>query len=424
MLNKLCAALTEEGLIRPGEQITCAVSGGADSIALLFGLYLLKDKLKLELHAAHFNHHLRGAESDEDELFVRDFCAGYQIPLEVGAAWVQPGKKGLEAAAREARYDFLRGLPGKIATAHTADDNAETVLMHLLRGTGLKGLGGIRPVSGNVIRPMLGITRQEVEDFLQEYHLPHREDSSNAGDAFLRNRIRHGIMPLLRAENPSAALSVSAMAARVRQDEDYLQSLLEPELPPVSCLRTLPRPLQSRYAERFLKNCGIPEPEQAHIQGVLRLIASDKPSAKMSFPGGAVIARDYERLVRLEMQDVPAPSPVPVPGCLELPQWGICLRADTEPNGGTGVQLRGRLMVRSRREGDSIRLSGGTKSLKKRMIDCKISADRRSRIPVLADDGGVVWVQPFGFHLDRLEGEPNCYLIIEPIHSYTNAREE
>ena len=424
MLNKLCAALTEENRIQPGERITCAVSGGADSIALLFGLYLLQDKLKIELRAAHFNHHLRGAESDEDERFVREFCAGYRIPLEAGGAQVQPGKKGLEAAAREARYAFLRGLPGKIATAHTADDNAETVLMHLLRGTGLKGLGGIRPVSGSVIRPMLGITRQEVEAFLTEYHLPHREDSSNAGDAFLRNRIRHGIMPLLQAENPSAALSISAMAARVRQDEDYLQSLLEPELPPVSRLRALPQPLQCRYAERFLKENGIPEPEQAHIQGVLRLIASEKPSARMSFPGGAVIARDYERLVRLETQAVPQECLVPVPGSLELPAWGIRLRADIAPNGGTGVRLQGPLTVRSRREGDSLRLSGGTKSLKKRMIDCKISADRRSRIPVLADDGGVVWVQSFGFHLDRLEGEPNCYLIIEPTHSHTNAREE
>ena len=214
MLNKLCAALRGDGLVRPGDHIVCAVSGGADSVALLFGLYLLKEKLGVTLSAAHFNHHLRGDESDGDEDFVRDFCAGYRIPLEVGGARVQPGPKGLEAAAREARYAFLRTLPGRIATAHTADDNAETVLMHLLRGTGLKGLGGIRPVSGNVIRPMLAITRQEVEAFLAEYSLPHREDSSNAADAFLRNRIRHGVLPLLRQENSGAALAIAALAPR------------------------------------------------------------------------------------------------------------------------------------------------------------------------------------------------------------------
>lgn len=424
MLNKLCAALTEDGLVRPGDHIVCAVSGGADSVALLFGLYLLKEKLGVTLSAAHFNHHLRGDESDGDEDFVRDFCAGYRIPLEVGGARVQPGPKGLEAAAREARYAFLRALPGKIATAHTADDNAETVLMHLLRGTGLKGLGGIRPVSGNVIRPMLAITRQEVEAFLAEYSLPHREDSSNAADAFLRNRIRHGVLPLLRQENPGAALAISAMARRVRQDEAFLQSLLEEDMPPVSRLRQLPPALQCRYAERFLKQNGIPEPEQAHITGVLALIASEKPSARMDFPGGAVIARDYDRLVRLYETAAPEAAEIPCSGERELPQWGIRIRCSPTPNGGVGVRTQGSLTVRGRREGDSLRLSGGTKSLKKRMIDRKISADRRGRIPVLADSGGVIWVEGFGFHLDRLSGPPTCYVVIEKIRPDTNVREE
>lgn len=424
MLNKLCAALTEGKLISPGDCVTCAVSGGADSIALLFGMYLLREKLRIEVRAAHFNHHLRGAESDADEAFVRDFCGGYGIPLDVGGAQVQPGKKGLEAAAREARYAFLRSLPGKIATAHTADDNAETVLMHLLRGTGLKGLGGIRPVSGNVIRPMLSITRQEVEAFLAEYSLPHREDSSNAADAFLRNRIRHGVLPLLRQENPGAALAISAMARRVRQDEAFLQSLLEDDMPPVSRLRQLPPALQCRYAERFLKQNEIPEPEQAHITGVLALIDSDKPSARMDFPGGAVIARDYDRLVRLYDTAAPEAAEIPCPGERVLPQWGIRIRCSLTPNGGVGIRTQGSLTVRSRREGDSLRLSGGTKSLKKRMIDRKISAQRRSRIPVLADSGGVIWVEGFGFHLDRLSGPPTCYVVIEKIRPDTNAREE
>ena len=162
MLNKLTAFARQYDMIQPGDTVICAVSGGADSVALLFSLYLLKEKLGITLEAAHFNHHLRGEESDRDEAFVRDFCDRYDIPLHLGGGTVTAGKKGLEAAARDARYAFLRGLPGKIATAHTADDNAETVLLHLIRGTGLKGLGGIMPVSGHVIRPMLGINRPEV----------------------------------------------------------------------------------------------------------------------------------------------------------------------------------------------------------------------------------------------------------------------
>ena len=171
MLNKMRSFLKEYQMLRKGDRVVCAVSGGADSIAMLFAFYLVRDQLGIELAAAHFNHHLRGAESDRDEQFVREFCRNYQIPLEVGEGQVVSGPKGLEAAAREARYAFLRSLPGKIATAHTADDNAETVLMHLVRGTGLKGLGAIAPVSGKVIRPLLSVTRQEVEAFLDEYHL-------------------------------------------------------------------------------------------------------------------------------------------------------------------------------------------------------------------------------------------------------------
>ena len=160
MLSKLLIMIRRYEMVQPGDTVVCAVSGGADSVALLWGMYLLKEKLQISLQAAHFNHHLRGAESDRDQAFVKDFCDRFDIPLTVGSGQVVPGEKGLEAAAREARYGFLEQLPGKIATAHTADDNAETVLMHLVRGTGLKGLGGIAPVRGKLIRPMLQVTRE------------------------------------------------------------------------------------------------------------------------------------------------------------------------------------------------------------------------------------------------------------------------
>ena len=414
MLNKLSAALTG-GLLQRGDRVVCALSGGADSVALLFGMYLLREKLGVELSAAHFNHHLRGAESEADEAFVRELCARYDIPLTVGGAWVQPGKKGLEAAAREARYGFLRGLPGKIATAHTADDNAETVLMHLLRGTGLKGLGGIAPVNGTIIRPMLDITRQEVEEFLKEYCLPHREDSSNAGDEFLRNRIRHGVMPLLRAENPGVSLGISAMARRLRQDEAFLQRQLEPALPPVSRLRQLEPALQYRYLERFLKENGIPEPEQSHLGAARGLLYSGRPSARLDFPGGLTLARDYDRLVVLKIQPPPEAAVLSAPGVWELPGWGIRVTWSDSPNGGFGVRIQGALRVRSREAGDEIRLSGGTKSLKKLMIDRKLSAHQRSRIPILADEAGVLWADRFGPNLARLEELPAHYLLVEPL---------
>ena len=136
MLNELLSFIRRYDMVKSGDTVICAVSGGADSMALLWAFYLLKDKLEIQLECAHFNHGLRGAESNRDQAFVEDFCKGLQIPCHVGKAQVTAGKKGLEAAARDARYGFLKSLSGKIATAHTADDNAETLLMHLVRGTG------------------------------------------------------------------------------------------------------------------------------------------------------------------------------------------------------------------------------------------------------------------------------------------------
>ena len=163
MLNKMLAALRRYEMVQPGDRVICAVSGGADSMALLWGMFLLREKLGIILEAAHYNHNLRGEESKKDAEFVRSFCEFHDIPLHLGEGNVTPGKKGLEAAARDARYAFLRSLNGTIATAHTADDNAETVLMHLVRGSGLRGLGGVTPKSDGLIRPMLDVTRAQVE---------------------------------------------------------------------------------------------------------------------------------------------------------------------------------------------------------------------------------------------------------------------
>lgn len=409
MLNKLLATIRKYDMIAPGDEIVCAVSGGADSVALTFAMYLLKDKLDIRLSAAHFNHHLRGEESDRDEAFVRAFCDRYDIPLHIGGGEVKAGKKGLEAAARDARYAFLRSLSGKIATAHTADDNAETVLLHLIRGTGLKGLGAISPTMGNVIRPMLGITRQEVEAFLGEYFIPCRQDSSNDTDQFLRNRLRHHVMPLLKEENPRLAENLSAMALRLRQDEAALSRLSVQSDPGyVPQLREMLPAQRSRALETLLKQWGVREPEAEHIALAESLVFSDKPSAKAYFPGNVTVGRNYHRLERLEDTVEPEPILLPCPGVMVLPQLGlrICCGLDETEEGQDcfTVYPEGELILRSRLPGDEITRNGGTKSLKKLFIDRKIPAQQRQRIPVLADDRGVLWVDGIGVNLARLKG--------------------
>ena len=411
MLNKLLTTIRRYDMLEPGDVVTCAVSGGADSVALLFALYLLQDKLKIRLRAAHFNHRLRGSESDRDEEFVRQFCYRYDIPLTVGSEAVVAGKKGLEAAARDARYRFFETIGGKIATAHTADDNAETVLMHLIRGTGLKGLGGIAPLRGNVIRPMLQVTREQVLAFLQEYNLTFVEDSSNDADLFLRNRLRHHVMPLLRQENPRLAENMSAMAMRLRDDEQSLRGEIEQtDVLDVQRLRQCTDSRRSREIGMFLEICGVKEPEAEHIALAEALINSEKPSAKASFPGGVTICREYDRLVKgVPETELPA-IPLQCPGEITVASLGIrvtCRNAERIINtlDTFTVVPEGQIVLRSRCPGDSIKLPGGTKSLKKLYIDRKIPAARRALVPVLADDTGVLGIYGIGTNLSKTAWE-------------------
>lgn len=411
MLNKLLSLVRRYDMVQPGDTVVCAVSGGADSVALLFAMYLLREKLDITLEAAHFNHHLREAESDRDEAFVRTLCARYDIPLHVGRCRVTAGAKGLEAAARDARYAYFATLNGKIATAHTANDNAETVLMHLVRGTGLKGLGAISPVRGNVIRPMLQVTREQVLAFLGEYHLSYVTDSSNNADQFLRNRLRHHVMPLLEAENPRLAENLSAMALRLRQDEEVLSVLAAAgERGDVGCLGQMDEAVRSRAIAAFLKQNSVKEPEAEHIALVERLIFSKSPSAQARLPGGVTVSRQYDRLT--VRREAPALETVclPCPGSVLLPDANVrivCEKAEQPllTTDAFTVTPVGPMVVRCRRAGDAMRLHGGTKELKKLFIDRKIPASARLTVPVVADDGGVLGVRGIGANMDRVGTE-------------------
>ena len=419
MLNKMLAAIRRYDMVQPGDTVICAVSGGADSMALLWGLYLLKEKLGIMLEAAHFDHNLRGEESKQDAEFVRKFCEFHDIPLHLGSGTVIPGKKGLEAAARDARYGFLRSLSGIIATAHTADDNAETMLMHLLRGSGLRGLGGVTPKSDGLIRPMLDVTRSQVEEFLQENYIRHITDSSNATDAFLRNRLRHHVIPLLKAENPSIALGLSAAAQRIREDAALLDSLAAVVDPTdIAALREAPAPLRRRAIEGFLRQNGFPEPSAEHIRQAEAVVFSDNPSAWATF-GGLTLRRSYGRLCADREQVILTARNLPCEGLTELPEIGLAIRTTVvDTPGEWTVSPRGEMVVRCRQPGDELTTAGGTKSLKKRFIDRKIPQFERSAVPVIADEAGVLAVYGFGIDAKRRTGE--TYVRIE----FVNISEE
>ena len=257
------------------------------------------EALGVTVSAAHFNHRLRGAESDRDEAFVRKLCDDWGVPLAAAsgdaAARARETGESLEEAARNLRYTFFASLGQAVATAHTADDNLETMLLNFLRGTGLTGLGGIPPKRDFLVRPILCCTRQEVLAYLDAHRLPHVEDSTNAADDCVRNRLRHNVLPLLKAENPALAETALRTAQLLRQDDAFLDCLAETALQTASAgtmawrcdaLRAEPDAVRTRAVRAMLQTIHIPKLSHAHIEAVDRLLFTDDPSASPSPAAG------------------------------------------------------------------------------------------------------------------------------------------
>ena len=432
MRDKVLQFCRREGLLPAGTAVVCAVSGGADSVALLHVLLSLQTELNILLTAAHFNHGLRGAESDADESFVIDLCRQWQVPLKTGsgdcAAYGKERGMSTEEAARVLRYEFLRSCPGTVVTAHNADDQVETVLLNLLRGTGLRGLGGIAPKQPGLERPLLAVTRQEIEAYLAAHGLPHREDSSNSRDDALRNRLRHHVIPLLRQENPGLSHTVRRMTGLLRQEEAFLSHQTE------ALLQTAKRPdgwdcEVLRQAEPVLRRRAIrtllqiPKPAMIHVEQVEGLLEDLSGSASVCLSGGWIARREYG-LLRLEQPQTPErPQPVILRWgeTVEIP-WANCrVRLEQAAPLQEPVDfvhtfaLREELVerelhIRPRRIGDRLRLSGGSKSLKRLMIERKLPAARREHTPVL-ETGGLLAV--CGLDADiRLKAKPGQRAVI------------
>ena len=325
----LNALIETYGMIPPGSTVLCACSGGADSVYLLHRLYLLRERMGIRLAAAHYNHQLRGEESRRDEAFVRRFVAqwcgpaqvdGHElpgVPLYVGRGDVaaQAGElgRGLEETAREMRYAFLRETAAElggalIATAHTADDNGETILLHLLRGSGLRGLTGIRPVGEGLIRPMLTTTRAQVEEYLRLYGLPHVEDSSNQDTVYARNRLRQEVMPVLRDLNPAFVSTLAANLVHLREDRDLLHAMAEKATKTAvvsegrvslsaRTLAALPHPVAVRAVKQLLAKVDRFQISSVHLEQILSLAAGPSPSATLNLPDDLFVWREYDQLV-------------------------------------------------------------------------------------------------------------------------------
>ncbi len=295
-VSKVGAVIREFDMFVGKDSVVAALSGGADSVSLLLALSELKDTFGVTLSACHFNHGLRGGESDRDERFCAELCERLEVPLFKGRADVKALQKkheSVEECARRVRYAFFDEVKRKagenavIATAHNCDDCAETVLLNLMRGTGLKGLCGVPPVRNGIVRPLIRCTRQEVERFCDEKGERYVTDSTNLTDDCTRNKIRHIILPEMKKINSSLLYTMSRMIDSLREDCAYLDGIAKEALDAArtgkgwdaKALSELPRPIKSRAVREILSDGGI-EPSALRINTAISLL--DKRSARFN----------------------------------------------------------------------------------------------------------------------------------------------
>jgi tRNA(Ile)-lysidine synthase len=425
-------------LASPGARVVLALSGGPDSVAMTHLLREAAASGAIELAGiAHFNHRLRGSEADADEAFCRDLASALGLPFVSAsadvAAHAREHGQSLENAARQLRYDFLECARVEleadvVAVGHTRDDQAETYLLRLLRGAGPRGLSGIRPRLGTVIRPLLEVSRPELLAWLEERQLPYRVDPSNADIAIARNRVRHDIIPALERGSPGVADALARAARIAADDDDFISShvagaltrivstegepgsrlALEPlrQLHPAIARRVVQDTMQRVAPARFV---GL-----KHVDAVLSLVLTG--SGQLDAPGQrAVVEGEWLRLTPSEARPRQLEESnvfrylLSIPGEALIPESGVTISAEILTGDGRGAETvtdgavvaaaaldrSAGLAVRNRRPGDRFRPAGflGRKKLQDYFVDRKVPRAERDKVPLVVDaKDRIVWV--------------------------------
>ena len=431
--RRVVRTIERRALFTPGERVIVALSGGADSVGLTWLLNEIAPAASWQLVGlVHVHHGLRGDDADRDETFCRDLAHRTGLPIEVArvdvAARARAKRQSIEAAARDERYAAFASAAERIgatavATAHTQDDQAETVLLRLFRGAGIRGLSAIRPRRDLYARPLLDVSRREVRGYLEERGEPFREDASNLDQRIARNRLRLHLLPLIVADWPGAVRALARFAELAADDERFLAGMAAEVAPAVTFSRPagveldvrglseLPPALARRVLREVLERTG-GRVSLADIEAIRRLAASKRPRGRLDLSAVAVEKREnalrFERPLGVGRVE-PFEYGLPVPGEVRIHETDLTVKASFHT--GAGSPSRGRddrreavlqadrvilpLTVRNRRPGDRFYPLGapGWRKLQDVLVDRKVPRTERDRVPLVVDaTGQIVWV--------------------------------
>ena len=430
MLERVRRTIQEQGLLAPGDGVVVAASGGVDSMVLLHVLARLDPSLRLRLHAAHLNHGLRGAEAERDAAAVAAWAGALGLPLTVERAGPLDRRGGsLQRAARAARYRFLEAVAERvgaerIALGHNQDDAAETVLLNLLRGAGLRGLAGIPPARGKIVRPLLDVPREAILAYARAHGVPWVEDSSNREISYRRNRVRAELIPRLAKEyNPQVRDVLARTASILRAEDAFLETLAQERLGGLSrpasaggtaldggALAALPAVLRGRVLRAAMRDLpGAPVPTAGHLAALEAWAAEGPRAGRCDFLRRVAAWWEGDRLVLAPKAVAPPLDPVPLPlgVATRVAPFGMTFLAErVEGVGGDPAPpapgeawldagaATGGLVVRGWRAGDRFQPLGlgGTKKLQDFFVDAKVPRQARGRVPLVVSGDHILWV--------------------------------
>lgn len=433
MTDKVIKMITEYQVLQQGDRILVGLSGGADSVALLDFLCKRQTVYGITVLACHVNHKLRGEESDRDQRFVEALCKAYEIPLFIKTVEVSTlaaqRKCSIEECAREVRYEFFAQLGEehhcKIATAHTLSDSMETILFHLARGTGLKGLCGIPPVRGNIIRPLIYATRTEIETYIWQEGLSYVEDSTNHSDAYTRNSIRHHLIPQLYEINSNTDEAFLRMIEILRSEDAYLEQQGEAALAAITtenycdkqAFLLLDKALQRRVLTALLKKYGI-EISAQRIGFLEEALKKSKETTslgqdiyfkiteeKFYLEKAPILQAYFEHTIEKETLTEPRVYSVFSGKILEISMEN-CEQIENSKKSHDCVlknvldydKIYGNVLIRQKKDGDTVRPVGRgiSKSLKKLFQEGGLTAYEKSKCIILEDALGIIFIEGFG----------------------------